>query len=126
MSRHERRRPETKRNRDIQRADDGAEEAWREAVLETIHEVAREQPVLTTDDVLAANPELEGAREMRALGPMFLRAARAGWIEPTKRYGPSRRRQSNCRHKRLWRSLVHPDARRAHSRPLDIVEEVLG
>jgi hypothetical protein len=91
---------------DIRRADRGADDEWRRAALATIRQVAAIRDELTTDDVLAANPDLELGREKRALGPMMLYAAREGVIVPTDRYGPSSRRASNARHKRVWRSLV--------------------
>lgn len=103
----ERQQATGRRNKDIRRADRGAEDDWRRAVLETVRRVAEEQPQLTTDDVLAANPALELGREKRALGPMMLYAARDGLITPTDRYAPSSRRASNARHKRLWLSLVY-------------------
>lgn len=94
------------RDQDIQAADRGADDAWRDATLATIQLVAAARPQFTTDDVLEANPALEEAREPRALGPMMLYAARDGLIEPTKLYASSSRRQSNARHKRVWRSLI--------------------
>lgn len=97
---------EEDRNRDIQAADRGADEAWRQEALSTIQRVAMARAEFTTDDVLEANPALEEAREPRALGPMMLYAARDGLIEPTERYASSSRRQSNARHKRVWRSLI--------------------
>jgi hypothetical protein len=114
------------RDRDIQTADRGADDAWREAALATIELVARTRPQFTTDDVLEANPALEAAREPRALGPMMLYAARDGLIEPTQRYASSSRRQSNARHKRVWRSLIVGGARPqpAHTAALDVLEAV--
>lgn len=116
---------QAKRALDIQRADDGAEEAWRDAVMAAIEEVAFTRLEFTTDDVLDAYPQLEEAREPRAWGPLMLRAAREGWIEPSDRYAPSSRKQSNARPKRLWLSLLHPASRPRAARELDIVQEVL-
>lgn len=114
------------RDHDIQAADRGADDAWREATLATIRQVAATTEQFTTDDVLEANPALEEAREPRALGPMMLYAARDGLIEPTDRYASSSRRQSNARHKRVWRSLVFGGAspQPARTAGLEVLEAV--
>ena len=114
------------RNRDIQAADRGADDAWRDAATATIRRVAATTPEFTTDDVLEANPALEDAREPRALGPMMLYAARDGLIEPTERYASSSRRQSNARHKRVWRSLIvgGRSAQPVRTADLDVLEAI--
>lgn len=116
---------EWKRNDDIRRADEGADDDWRDAALTAIKVVAKTMVEFTTDDVMAVDPELERAREPRALGPTMLRAAREGWIEPTDRYAPSKRKQSNLRPKRVWRSLLFPGAPPGRQEQLDIVQGVL-
>lgn len=95
------------RNADIRDADVGIDDEWRLEAAAAIRRVAVRQRELTTDDVLAEAPELELTIEPRAWGPMMLYAAKDGLIAPTDRYAPSARRQSNARHKRVWRSLVH-------------------
>lgn len=47
---------------------------------------------------------LTGTREDRALGPVFQRAARKGWIVKTDRVRPSVR--SHLSGKPVWRSLL--------------------
>lgn len=125
MSRFDRPASEHRRSCAIERANACADDAWREAVMTAIERVARRLPELTTDDVMAAHPELEDVREPRSWGPLMLRAAREDWIEPTDRYAPSSRKQSNARPKRVWRSRIHPGARPRPKPELDIVQGVL-
>jgi len=124
QTRRELERATTARNRDIARAEVGADAAWRREALATVRRVAEEHAELTTDTVLEANPALENAREPRALGPVLLRAAAAGWIVSTEGYARSTRSKSNARTKRVWRSLVHggaaPQPRRTEG--LEILE----
>lgn len=114
------------RNADIREADLGIDDEWRREAIGAIRRVAERQPELTTDDVLAAAPDLELTVEPRAWGPVMLYAAKDGLIAPTDRYAPSSRRQSNARHKRVWRSLIcggaapRPDV----TADLDVLEAV--
>jgi hypothetical protein len=118
-----------KRDADIRRAWSAADADWLDAVLAAIEAVARRQPTLTTDDVLAHAPHLDGvAREPRALGPAMLYAAKDGIIAPTDEYERSHRRQSNGRMKRRWTSLVYrsraPQPERTAG--LDVLKAVAG
>lgn len=106
QTRHDRAQAEGARERDILRADLGADDGYREAAMAAIRRVADRLAEFTTDDVLAEAPEIEAAHEPRALGPMMLAAAAAGWIQSTDRMAKSSRRQSNARMKRVWISLL--------------------
>ena len=59
----------------------------------------------TTDDVLAANPQLEAVREKRVFGAVLMRLSRAGLIQPMG-YQSSSRRVSHARPKRLWKGVT--------------------
>lgn len=92
----------------IAQVDENADEAWKAAALEAIRLCALEHTEFTADEVwvrLAERPDLS-THEPAALGPVFLRAARAGWIHNTDR----RRKRSILaqRHRELtiWASLL--------------------
>lgn len=106
QTRHERLQAEGARATAIRRADLATDDEYREAALAAIHSVAERCAELTTDSVLAEDPNLENAREPRCLGPLMLQAAREGWIASTDRMAASNRRRSNARPKRVWRSLI--------------------
>jgi hypothetical protein len=90
------------------RADRNANEAWKQAADEAVLKTAREKPVFTTDDVLQRIPENVLTHEMRALGPVMLRAAKNGWIEKSLSPNRSSRRPTNhLRPLQVWDSLIH-------------------
>jgi hypothetical protein len=74
----------------IQRADDNADDDWKETALDGIRILARRDR-FTADDVLEWLERCEvGTHNLAALGPVMQRAARAGWIRSTKTYVPTR------------------------------------
>jgi hypothetical protein len=90
------------------RVEEHAAPGWKEYALETVKRIATGEAEFCTDRVL---DELKTAtvwtHELRALGPVMLRAARAGYIAPTARFVNS---QSVSRHKapkRVWKSLLY-------------------
>jgi len=89
------------------RADENANEAWKRAADEAVLKTAREKPVLTTDDVLERMPAGVKTHEMRALGPVMLRAAKNGWIEKSLHANRSTARPTNhLRPLQVWDSLL--------------------
>jgi hypothetical protein len=78
----------------IIRADLGVvHEAWRAAAWLAILDCARRRPDFTADDVIERLDRLAGGPEthsLAALGPLFLRAARARLIEKTGGHRPTR------------------------------------
>ena len=75
----------------IKRADENADPGWKVAAFDAILWCARMRPTFTSDAVvqrLADRGELDGANPA-ALGPVFLRAAKAGHIVKTGRLIPS-------------------------------------
>ena len=92
------------RDRDLalERVEDAADPDWRGSALAALERTARALPEFISDDVWSNG--LPSTREDRALGPVFLAAARAGWIEKTDRVRPSRR--SHGSGKPIWRSLI--------------------
>lgn len=87
----------------IQRVDEHADPLWKEHALEAVRRTAELLPDFISDDVWEVGG-LAGTREDRALGPVFLRAKRNGWIVKTDRVRPSVR--SHLSGKPVWRSLL--------------------
>ena len=87
----------------IQRADDHADAEWREQAFEAIQWCARMRITFTADDVWERLGESDAStHEPAALGPVFLRASKAGLIVKTGGQIPSR---NHRRHRDLtvWR-----------------------
>jgi hypothetical protein len=106
QTRHERGQAEAARARDIQRADRGMDDDWREAALAAIRATAERVAELTTDHVMDGHPDLPEPHEPRAWEVVMLAAAAEGWIVATDRMGKSCRRSSHARMKRTWSSLL--------------------
>lgn len=88
----------------LERVDRAAEPDWKDLAYEAVEATARRLPEFISDDVWEYGG-LESTREDRALGPVFLRAARAGLIVKTDRVRPSVR--SHLSGKPVWRSTVY-------------------
>lgn len=91
------------RDRALRKVDEHADEAWKQQALEAVRRTAKQLPDFISDRVWDVGG-LESTREDRALGPVFLRAARLGWIEKTDRVRPSVR--SHGSGKTVWRSRL--------------------
>lgn len=88
----------------IDRVDQAADPAWKDAALAAVRRVAARQVELITDDVWA---ELgDGPAEPRAMGPVMLAARRLGLVEPTDRTRQADRVVNHARPQRIWRSLI--------------------
>lgn len=65
-------------------------------------------PELTSDDVIERIPESFRTHELRALGPVMVRAAKWGWIAKSDRAGRNSRRASlHASPRTVWRSLLY-------------------
>jgi hypothetical protein len=81
-----------------------ADPAWLKAAVAAVRNLAMTTPEFTSDDVwrtLGSKP-----LEARALGPVFLRAARAKLIEKTDRTRQTAQVSRHATDIRIWRSLV--------------------
>ena len=87
----------------LQRVEEHADERWKQDALAAVRRTAEALPDFISDRVWDVGG-LESTREDRALGPVFLRAARLGWIEKTDRVRPSVR--SHGSGKTVWRSRL--------------------
>lgn len=91
----------------IERSMGNANERWKTAALDTIVEIAQKTPSLTSDDVLAVLDRLDvKTHDTRALGGIFVQAARLGWIRKTGAYVPSKRPACHSRPILVWESLL--------------------
>jgi hypothetical protein len=93
----------------IARADVHANYDWKVLATDCLERVARSRCEFTADDVLelmeSKHPNVT-THNLAALGPVFLRAQRAGTIENTNRIVQSRIPR---RHRKItvWKSLVY-------------------
>ncbi len=88
----------------IRQVDEHADEEWKDRADATLKGIALRQEILTPDDLW---DEIERPREPRASGPVFLRARRAGWIEPTGRVVRSRNVKQHRNIITEYRSLIY-------------------
>jgi hypothetical protein len=89
----------------MQRVWDHANDHWKHLAYDAVRQLARTRQWFTTDDVwqlLAASNA--ATREHRAMGPVMLRAAKAGLIAKTDRVLPTTRPSANCRPVAIWLS----------------------
>lgn len=94
------------RDEAIAQVDEHAAPEWKDAALTFLHAYLVDHETMHVDDLWAAG--LEEPHELRALGALFQRAARAGWMCKTGRSRPSVR--SHLSDKPIWQSLIWGDA----------------
>lgn len=90
----------------IRRADAYADKEWKVAALEAVKAVANANGRFTANEVweeLAKGGA--STAEPRALGAIFRKARKLGWIQPTNEYLPSKIPQQHRRPIRVWESL---------------------
>lgn len=90
------------------RADDHAAPEWRDEAYAAVIRTARTLAEFTSDEVWTVG-DLPQTRENRALGPVILRAQRAGVIEDTGRIRRTKQVKSHGSPARVWRSLIFDD-----------------
>jgi hypothetical protein len=94
----------------IERVDRAADKQWQEDMYESLVSVAGRMPEFTNDETVDEFDRLgfkSKTHDTRALGPVVLRARRAGMIEPTIRQATSKRRTHHNGLLRVWKSLIH-------------------
>lgn len=92
------------RDEALKRVEQAANEQWKNDALAAVRQTCEQRPDFISDDVWNVGG-LDSTREDRALGPVFLKAARAGWCVKTDRTRPSVR--SHGSGKPVWRSLLY-------------------
>lgn len=97
----------------IQRADEHANDEWKEAAMDAVRRAAMHNPEITTDEVWSVlGKDTELTHNLSAMGPVMRRAAKEGIIEGTDSFRASRctgsqgGRGTAGKPIRLWRSLV--------------------
>jgi hypothetical protein len=99
---------EQARDRSLEQVEDHANHEWKDAALEAVYQTAREQPYLIVDDVWRRMTLEVETHDLRAMGPVMLRAASLGYIAPTQRYELSERVSAHRNPRRVWESLIWP------------------
>lgn len=96
------------RDEAIERVEKNAEPVWKEECRSAIRHLAMSKAEITTDDVweYLADLGVDLPHEVRAIGPMMIRASRDGWITATDRYRNSHRVECHARPIRIWGSLI--------------------
>lgn len=93
----------------IAQVEENAAPDWRTYALATVKQVAERCAEFSTDKILEAMTDAPvWTHELRALGPIMLSAARAGFIVATDKFVTS---DSISRHrspKRVWKSNLYP------------------
>jgi len=115
------RHPEPETEKAIKRADEHADQEWKDAALEKVYQIARKQEILTADDL---NDAIAGDKDMPAgyhapgaTGPVMRRARKQGWIELCDGvHAESRRSAAHRRPQRVWRSKIYGEVVNATSR----------
>lgn len=92
----------------MERVDAAADDDWKDAAERAVKDAARSLPEITSDDVMARIAPDVRTHELRALGPVMSRAAKAGWIRkadkaPRLCARPSRHRAPLT----VWTSLIY-------------------
>lgn len=92
----------------MRRVDEHADDDWKAAAAMAALEAAQSLPELTSDDVIERIPDSFRTHELRALGPVMMRAAKWGWIVKADRAGRNSRRSSlHASPRTVWRSLLY-------------------
>jgi hypothetical protein len=105
----------------IAQVEEHAFEEWKLLAYECLVECAKKHPEFTSDEVWLALEEHDtSTHEPAAMGPIFLRGARAGIIVNTKRH--RKRSVYSKRHHELtlWASLICPEAKSPEARSAEL------
>lgn len=102
-------RARKQRDRAVERVESNADDLWKAEAWSFMLRFCEEHELVHVDDLWDAG--LPTPREARALGPLMMRARKAGLIAPTGQSRPSVR--SHLSSKPLWRSLVYRGGRAA-------------
>ena len=90
------------------RVDRNANTEWKDAALKSVQHRARHCASVTANDVFADLEQLGiHTHENRALGAVFQKAARMGWITKTDRTIPSTRKTRHSGDVRVWSSCLN-------------------
>ena len=100
--------PEARKENGMLRVDQNANEEFRRVSMKSIYSYAINNPTLTANDIWDCLDLLGiSTHDNRALGPMFKKAAKEGWIEKTNMTTQSNRSSRHCGDVRGWKSLLY-------------------
>jgi len=96
----------------MKQAADNADQAWADLMLELVRLTCLEQPRFTVDDPMDRYELIEGHKpathELRAMGPVMMRAAKSGYCRKADTAPiPSRRRSLHASPRAVWESLIY-------------------
>jgi hypothetical protein len=98
----------SKKREAMARVDRNADSEFKRIALKTLQTYAMNKPQVTANDVWDSLDALGiETHDNRALGPLFTKAAKAGWIEKTNMTLQSNRKTRHGGDVRVWRSLVY-------------------
>jgi hypothetical protein len=100
------------KNKALVRVEKNANPRWSEFAFASVHATALRLEELTSDDVDAEiasfnAPHRPVTHDKRALGPVMIRAAKAGLIFATDRIVASNRSKLHNSPRRVWRSRIY-------------------
>jgi hypothetical protein len=94
----------------MEQVEENANQAWNELMLEQVRLTAMEKHQFTSDDVMDRYLTLDDPKpvthELRAMGPVLVRAAKAGYCRKAEGAVSSRRRASHAGPRAVWISLI--------------------
>jgi hypothetical protein len=96
------------RDEAIERVDDHADPEWKDAALDAVHAAALQYALLTSEHVIPLIDPRFQTHDLRALGPVFRRGVKAGWIVNNETIAKSARRHMSPI--TVWRSRVYEGA----------------
>ena len=79
-------------------------QVWMAEALPVLKALCLRKPEVTGDDLWR---EVRSPPEPRASGPLWVKARKLGWIEPTGQVIASSRRERHTGSVKVWRSLIH-------------------
>ena len=93
----------------VKQVDQNANSLWKQEAFKQLYALAQTDRHFTSDDVWAALEDKATTHEPKALGAVFLKAARKKLICPTGDFIPSKRPQAHGRRLMVWQGVRSPD-----------------
>ena len=88
------------------RVERNAHEEWKDVALEAVYQAALVNGKFIVDEVWRYMPPDVSTHELRAMGAVMKKAAKAGWITGTGEYRPSAKVTTHKGLRHVWRSLI--------------------
>jgi hypothetical protein len=91
----------------MDKADAAATEEWKEKALDTIYNLAESNPLVWSDMIWEAGVSKAAVHDTRALGAVFMRAAKKGYITKTDEFIKSEQEGCHGMDVRVWASNIY-------------------